>query len=76
MSPVRPLRNICNIIGLAWWARIETRDSGITYWFGPFLTKNSLHSRLPMFIEDLNLEGSKDIEHMLLRTRKAEPLTI
>ncbi len=76
MSPIRPFRSIFNIFGLAWWARIESKDTRATYWFGPFLTKRSLAVSLPLFLEDLNLEGSEDIDHSFVRTRKAEPLTI
>ena len=76
MSPVRAFRSICNGLGLAWWARVETKGPGGTYWFGPFLTKRSLYGSLPIFIEDLSLEGSQAINHSLIRTRKAEPLTI
>ena len=75
MSPVRAFRSIGNSLGLAWWARVETREPGVTYWFGPFLRKKSLSCRLPVFIEDLTLEGSQAIDHSFIRTRKAEPLT-
>ncbi len=76
MSPIKTFRNILNSMGLAWWARVETTNPEITYWFGPFLTKKSLYGNLPLFLQDLNIEGFQEVDHMLVRTRKAEPLTI
>ncbi|MDP7327230.1 MAG: DUF1816 domain-containing protein, partial [Prochlorococcaceae cyanobacterium ETNP7_MAG_30] len=34
---IRPLRSLVNSFGLAWWARVETRDPDVTYWYGPFV---------------------------------------
>ena len=50
MSPlIRPLRSLANGVGLAWWARVETTGPDVTYWFGPFLTRQGLEHELPTF---------------------------
>ncbi|MFZ9147900.1 DUF1816 domain-containing protein [Vulcanococcus sp.] len=77
MTPlIRPLRSIANGFGLAWWARVETRNPDVTYWFGPYLRRNSLESSLPPFLADLRSEGASEIQHTLVRARRGEPLTI
>ncbi len=64
------------MIGFAWWAKVETINPRVTYWFGPFLTKRGLNSNLNKFLQDLSLEGTESIEHKLIRGRRGEPLTI
>ena len=75
MGPIRALRSIGNSFGLAWWARVETSEPDVTYWFGPFLTRRSLKLGLSSFINDLSLERPENISHRLVRCRRAEPLT-
>tara|TARA_B100000700_G_scaffold215639_1_gene237020 strand:+ start:281 stop:511 length:231 start_codon:yes stop_codon:yes gene_type:complete len=75
MSPIRALRSIGNSFGLAWWARVETRDPNVTYWFGPFLTRRNLKVNLSVFEQDLYEEGSHSINHSFIRGRRDEPLT-
>ena len=70
------IRNFGNKLGLAWWAKVEAKGPDTTYWYGPFLTKNSLKENLTSFIKDLTDEGSKDIKHSLVRCKKEEPLTL
>ena len=70
------IRNLGNKLGLAWWAKVETTQPEVIYWYGPFLTKNSLNKNLKPFIEDLTEEGITDIKHSLIRCKKTEPLTI
>ena len=70
------IRNFGNKLGLAWWAKIETKDPITTYWYGPFLTKSSLKENMFSFIKDLSDEGFIDIKHTLVRCKKEEPLTI
>ena len=70
------IRNFGNKLGLAWWAKIETDQPSITYWFGPFITKRSLEENMSSFIKDLSDEGSKNIKHSLVRCKKEEPLTV
>ena len=77
MSPlIRPLRSLANGLGFAWWARIQTSGPDVTYWFGPFITRNGLESELDSFLDDVNSEQPQSISPSLLRTRRSEPLTI
>ena len=70
------IRNLGNKLGLAWWAKVDTGYPTATYWYGPFLTKRSLNENLEKFINDLSEEGSKDIQHSIIRCNKEEPLTV
>ena len=69
------IRNFGNKLGLAWWAKVESKNPDTIYWYGPFLTKSSLKGNLSSFIKDLSDEGSKNIKHSLVRCKKEEPLT-
>ena len=75
MGPIRALRSFGNSIGLAWWAKVETNQPDVTYWFGPFLTRRSLKVRLTGFVDDLSTESPNQISHTLIRCRRNEPLT-
>ncbi len=75
MSPTRALRSIGNILGLSWWAKVETIDPNITYWFGPFLTRRGLKRNLVTFENDLYQEGVESLHHSFIRGRRLEPLT-
>ena len=70
MGPIRALRSLGNSFGLAWWAKVETTQPDVTYWFGPFLTRRSLKVSLSSFIDDLALESPKQINHNLIRCRR------
>ncbi len=70
------IRNFGNKLGLAWWAKVETKGPNAVYWYGPFLTKKNLKQNLSLFIQDLSDEGSQDIKHELIRCKRTEPLTI
>ena len=70
------IRNLGNKLGLAWWAKVETGNPFVTYWYGPFLTKRSLNENLEKFLSDLADEGSTDIKHNIVRCNKEEPLTV
>ena len=72
----RPLRSVANGLGLAWWARVQTQGPDVTYWFGPFVTRKSLESHLPSFLEDLASESPAHISHSFVRCRRGEPFTI
>ncbi len=76
MRPNKLIRKLGNKLGLAWWAKVETKAPDVIYWFGPFLRKKSLEESLERFIGDLNDEGSQNISHSLMRCKKNEPLTI
>ena len=69
------IRNFGNKLGLAWWAKIESENPSVTYWYGPFLTKRSLKQNMPSFINDLTDEGTTKIKHSIVRCNKEEPLT-
>lgn len=75
-SLYQPFRAVANGLGLAWWARVETRQPDVTYWFGPYVRRSSLDEALPPFLADLRSEGAAELQHTVLRTRRAEPLTI
>ena len=75
MGPIRALRSLGNSFGLAWWAKVETAQPNVTYWFGPFLTRRSLKVSLIEFEQDLSAESPKKISHTLIRCRRNEPLT-
>ena len=70
------IRKLGNKLGLAWWAKVETKEPLTTYWYGPFLTKRSLKENLISFINDLTDEGSTNIKHSIVRCKKEEPLTV
>ena len=77
MSPlIRPLRSLANGLGVAWWARVQTSGPDVTYWFGPFLTRNGLEAELNTFLEDIGSEHPQSLNHSVLRTRRGEPLTV
>ena len=75
-GPKKLIRNLGNKLGLAWWAKVETRNPSTIYWYGPFLTKRSLNENLEKFLSDLSEEGSTDIKHNIVRCNKEEPLTV
>ena len=75
-GPKKLIRNFGNKLGLAFWAKVETGNPTVTYWYGPFLTKRSLIKNLDDFLNDLTGEGSSDIKHTIVRCKKKEPLTV
>jgi len=77
MNPLLwPLRSLANGLGMAWWARVQTHDPEITYWFGPFVRRQELDAALQPFLDDLRREAPGSLDHAVLRTRRGEPLTI
>ncbi len=76
MNPLLwPMRGVANGLGLAWWARVETRSPDAVYWFGPFVRRRSLEAALSGFLDDLRSESPASLEHQCLRTGRGEPLT-
>ena len=76
MNPLLwPVRNVANGLGLAWWARVETRSPAAVYWFGPFVRRTTLETALLAFLDDLRSESPASLEHQLLKTRRSEPFT-
>ena len=77
MNPLLwPLRSLANGLGVAWWARVQTHDPDMTYWFGPFVRRQELDAALQPFLDDVRSEAPGTLEHQVLRTRRGEPLTI
>ena len=70
-----PVRSVANGLGLAWWARVETRSPDAVYWFGPFVRRSTLEAALGSFLDDLRSESPGSLDHTLLRTQRGEPLT-
>lgn len=76
MNPLLwPVRSVANGLGLAWWARVETRGPDAVYWFGPFVRRSTLEAALVSFLDDLRAESPASLDHTLLRTQRGEPLT-
>jgi hypothetical protein len=76
MNPLLwPMRNLANGLGLAWWARVETRSPDAIYWFGPFVRRRTLEAALPGFLDDLRAESPVSLDYSLERTHREEPLT-
>ena len=75
LRSIKLIRNFGNKLGIAWWAKIETENPKVTYWYGPFLTKRSLKENMSSFIKDLTDEGTSKIKQSIVRCKKEEPLT-
>jgi len=77
MNPLHwSARSLLNQLGLAWWARVETRAPDAEYWVGPFGRRRSLELALPPFLRDLQSEGPSSLDFRVVRTCRREPLTI
>lgn len=72
---VWPVRSVANGLGVAWWARVETKGPEVVYWFGPFVRQASLKDALPAFLDELRAESPASLQVTLLRTRRQEPFT-
>jgi hypothetical protein len=74
-SLLQPLRSLANGLGLAWWAKVQTESPAVVYWFGPFLRRRELESKLPVFLADLEAEAPASLRHEVVRLNRGEPLT-
>ena len=72
---VWPVRSVANGLGIAWWARVETKSPDVVYWFGPFVRQARLKEELTSFLDDLRSESPASLQVTLLRTRRQEPFT-
>ncbi len=72
---VWPVRSVANGLGLAWWARVQTKGPDVVYWFGPFVRQTSLQKALPAFLDELRSEAPAALEVALQRGRRHEPFT-
>jgi hypothetical protein len=60
----------------AWWLEIKTSQPSCTYYFGPFTSEAEAESMKGGYIEDLELEGAKNIRTALQRCTDPDQLTI
>ncbi|HEY9643314.1 MAG TPA: DUF1816 domain-containing protein [Coleofasciculaceae cyanobacterium] len=67
--------NILTFLGLAWWVEIITEAPNCTYYFGPFANAKEAKAAQYGYVEDLELEGAKNIKVDVKRC-KPEKLTI
>ena len=70
------LRASANLLGLAWWARVESRNPDLFFRAGAGMRGRSPSRELETFLSDLRSESPAVLEHQLLRTRRSEPFTI
>ena len=64
-----------NLIGFAWWAKVETSNPSCYYWFGPFISNRILAINLEIFLSDLSQEKPSSIKHNIIRGYVKDPLT-
>ena len=67
---------LTNILGYAWWARVQTSKPDVTYWFGPFIHTKKLKSELDVFLRDLSFESPSSINVDLVRSPIQGSLTL
>jgi len=67
---------IINLLGLAWWAKIDTSDPQVCYFFGPFLTSYSLKSSMKIFTKELSEEIGTSVVYIVFQGCCKEPLTL
>jgi hypothetical protein len=72
---VWPVRSVANGLGIAWWARVETKGPDVVYWFGPFVRQASLDAALPAVLDELRSESPASLQFTLRRARRQEPFT-
>ena len=68
--------NILNFLGLAWWAKVETKGPDVVYWFGPFISKDRLEIKLKTFLKDISHENPILVDHALIKCTQNGPHTI
>ncbi len=66
------IRRIVNVLGLACWVEIKTERPCCTYYFGPFLTRNSARAATEGYLEDLRLEMAQGFQVSIRRCRPQE----
>ena len=67
---------LSNLIGIAWWAQVETLEPNATYWFGPFLSCERLRTQLNLFLNEISEEAPGSINHQLIKRYCKEPYTL
>lgn len=69
--------NMLQVVGLAWWVKIDTQHPRCTYYFGPFVSKQEATTYQSGYIEDLTGEKAQGITVEILRCKKSpEQLTV
>jgi hypothetical protein len=63
------------LLGLAWWIEITTKNPACIYYFGPFANHHDALSQRDGYLEDLIQEGAMGISVEIKRCRP-ENLTI
>ena len=64
-----------DILGLAYWIEIVTKEPNCTYYFGPFLSQKGANAAQYGYIEDLSNESAQGIDVTIKRC-KPNQLTI
>ncbi len=67
---------LCNLLGIAWWAKIKTIGPNATYWYGPFISNKRLKRSLKDFLSEISEENPASIQHQDCQTCRKEPYTI
>jgi hypothetical protein len=55
-----------------WWVEISTVQPNCTYYFGPFQNHREAETMGPVYIEDLQEEGAKEIKVLIKRCHPDE----
>ena len=63
-----------NLLGLAWWAKIETQDPNMCYWFGPFISHKALEINLETFLLELSKEKPKSLSLKTIQINQIFPI--
>ncbi len=66
---------VSNLLGIAWWARIQTVEPDAIYWFGPFLSHRALTKNLKVFLNDIQGESPRSVKYKEIQAFFPEPLT-
>ena len=67
---------VSNLLGIAWWAKVETYKPNVTYWFGPFLTRRALGENLDVFLSDLSAEDPAFVSKRFSQFHCKGPFTL
>lgn len=60
---------ILNLLGLAYWVKIETKIPRCTYYFGPFTSKSEAETAKNGYLEDLKAESAQGIQVEIKRCK-------
>ena len=66
------LTGILNVLGRAYWIKIETKQPSCTYYFGPFINIRDAQSAQAGYLEDLSQEGASNIIVDIKRCKPTE----